>query len=85
MPGDVEHQTASLTCLAIDREAGELLECLENLAVLADQVVQMAADDLDRRAITFDVHVDVSVKISDVEQSFEEVRGDIALLLEPLC
>jgi hypothetical protein len=45
-------------------------------------MLQVAADDRDRRAVAVDVHVDVAIEVSDVEELFEEVGGDVALGLE---
>ena len=87
--GDVEHQAAALARLRLDGEAGQLLECVEDLAVVAGEPAQrlvgrVLGDDLDGGAAVVDVDVDVTVEVGDVEQLLEVVGGDLALLLEPL-
>src|SRR5882757_3006759 len=53
--GDVQHQPAPLTGLLVHREAGQLLECVEHLALASDELVQIiAAVDADDRAVPFD-------------------------------
>src|SRR5215475_11632405 len=79
---DVEHQPGSRAGLPVHGEPGQLLERLQDRAVVADEFVQRRADDRDDRAVPLDVHVDVAVKIRDVQQAFHVVRGDIALELE---
>ena len=84
--GDVEHQPAALTRRGLHREAGELLEGLEHLPVLADEPARhpavLGVDDRHRGAVTVDVDVDVTVEVADVEQRLEEVGRDLALALE---
>ena len=79
---DVEHQPGPLTGLAVDRQPGQLLQRLEHLAALADQGLQVGADDRHRRTVAFDVHVQVAIEVGDVEQFLEVVGGDVALGLE---
>ena len=67
---------------SVHGQPGELLEGVEHLSVTADQMVEIAADDLDRSTVAIDVHVDVTVQIGDVEETLEEVSGDVALVLE---
>ncbi len=64
------------------RQPGQLLQRLEDLAVVADQLVQGRADHRDDRPVALDVHVDVAVQVGDVEQALDVVGGDIALELE---
>src|SRR5262245_33125450 len=81
VPADVEHQPAPLPGYPIDRHPRQLLEGIEYVAVWADELHEIGADNSNRRALTFDVHVDVAVQIGDVQESLEVIRGDLAFLL----
>src|SRR5690606_17205012 len=59
-----------------------LLQGVEDLTVLADEMLQIATDDLDGSAVTIDVDVDVPVEVRDVEQLLQEVGGDVAFTLQ---
>ncbi|EGJ76017.1 putative inner membrane protein translocase component YidC [Streptomyces sp. Tu6071] len=82
---DVQHQPTAVTGLPVHGEPGQLLESLQDLAVTTDELLEVpatVADDGDRGTIGLDVHVDVTVEVGDVEQTFEVVRGDLAFLLQ---
>ena len=80
--GDVQHEAAALAGLPGDREPGELLEGIQDLAVGSDEIIEVTPDDGDHRAIALDVHVDVPVEIGDVQQRLQVVGRDIALALK---
>jgi hypothetical protein len=77
---DVEHQPAADAGLLHDREAGQLLQRLEGLAVRPYERVEALAHDRDDGPAALHVHVDVAVHVGDVEQPLEVVAGDVALL-----
>ncbi len=79
---DVEHQPGPGAGLPVHGQPGQLLQRLQNRAVVADQFVQRGADDRHHRPVTLDIHVNVAVQVRDVQQAFHVVRGDIALELE---
>ena len=79
---DVEHEPGPVSGLPVHGEPGEFLECLQDRTVVADQLLQRRADDRYDRPVSLDVHVDVAVKVGDVQQAFHVVRGDIALELK---
>ena len=79
---DVEHQPGPVAGLPVHGEPGQLLQRLQDRAVVADQFVQRGADDRHDGPVTLDIHVDVAVQVRDVQQAFHVVRGDIALELE---
>ena len=81
----VQHQATPLAGLAIDGETGQLLKGFEDLAAATNQVVEVAAHNLDGSAVTINVHVDVAIEVGDVEQLLEEIGGDVAFLFEALC
>ena len=77
---DVQHQPAALARLLVDRQAGQLLQRVQNLALPADELGQIAAAvDADDRAVALHVEVDVAVEIEQVQQLLEIVAGDLAL------
>src|SRR5690606_19139709 len=84
VPADVEHQAGAVARLAVHGQAGQLLQRLQDLAALADKLVQLGADDGDDRAVALDVHVDVAVEVTDVQQALDVVGGDVALSFERL-
>ena len=78
--GDVEHQPRALPGLRGRRQAAELLERLQHLAVVTDQAFNVTAtDDRDDRPLALDIQVDVAVVVQDVQQAFEVVAGRVAL------
>ena len=84
-PGDVEHEARTLAGLGLNGQAGQLLEGVQDLAVLADEAVQglgVVGDDLDRGAAVLDVDLDVAVEVGDVEQFFQVVGGELAFFFE---
>jgi len=78
----VEHQPAALAGLSHHGQPGQLLQRVEDLAPAADQVVQLLAHDGNDGTGSFDVHVDVTVEVDDVQQALEVVSGNLALLLQ---
>src|SRR5689334_1119005 len=80
--GDVQHEAGPVAGLPEDREASQLLQSLEHLAVATDQLLQVRADDRHRGAIAIDIHVEVSVEVRDVEQLLQVISRDVALALE---
>ena len=79
--GDVQHQPAPLVRLPVYGETSELLQGLQHLAVVPDQILEVASDDRHHRAVTFDVEVDVAVDVGDVEKLLEIVGRDVAFSL----
>ena len=62
------------------RQPGQLLQCVEHLALAADELGQVAAAvDADDRAVALHVEVDVAVEVEQVQQLLEIVAGDLAL------
>jgi hypothetical protein len=47
-----------------------------------DEFLEGGADHRDNRPVSFDIHVDVTVKIGYVEQAFDVVGRDLAFLLQ---
>ena len=83
--GDVEHEAGTFAGLGLDGQAGQFLEGIQDLAVVADEAVErlgVVGDDLDGCAAVFDVDFDVAVEVSDVEQFFQVVGGDFAFFFE---
>src|SRR5699024_10398966 len=76
-----------VTGLGLHCQPGELLQRVQHLAVLADQgaerLVVLIGDYRDRRTAMVHIDVDVTVEIGNVQQLFEVVSGNLALLLEP--
>src|SRR5690606_31161983 len=81
---DVQHQPAAVPGPPVHREPGQLLQRLQDFAVLTDQLVQSGADHGDHGPVALDVHVDVAVEVGDVQQALDVVRGDVALVLQGL-
>src|ERR1700733_3890567 len=79
---NVKHQPGPGPSPPVDGEPGQLLQRLKDLAVIADQLVEGRADDRDARPVAFHVHVDVAVKVRDVEEPLDVVGGDLAFLFE---
>src|SRR5712691_2529585 len=79
---DVEHQPGPPAGLPVHRQPGQFLQRVENLAAVADQLVERSADDGDDRAVAVHVHVDVAVEIGDIEQPLDVVGRYLALELE---
>ena len=48
-------------------------------------MVEVATNYLDSGAVAFDVHVDVAIEVSDIQQTFKKVCGDFALVLQLRC
>ena len=83
--GDVEHEARALAGLGLDGQAGQLLEGVQDLAVLAHEAVEcvgVVGDDFDRGAAVFDVDFDVAVEVGDVEEFFQVVGGELAFFFE---
>ena len=83
--GDVEHEARALAGLGLDGQTGQLLEGVQDLAVVAHEAVEgvgVVGDDLDRGAAVFDVDLDVAVEVGDVKQLFQVVGGDFAFFFE---
>src|SRR5690606_18504057 len=79
-PGDVEHQPAARTRFLLNRQPCQLLECLEDVAPRADELLEVVATvDTDDRAARLDVQVDVAVVVEQVEQPLQVVTRDVAL------
>ena len=75
----------TLAGLGLNGQAGQLLEGVQDLAVLAHEAIEgfgVVGDDFDRGAAVFDVDFDVAVEVGDVEQFFEVVGGDFAFFFE---
>src|SRR5262249_62101096 len=64
-------------------------ECVQgrpDLAFGAGQLREGGPDHRHHGAVTLDVHVDVAVEIRDIQQAFDVVGRDLALLLQvPDC
>ena len=83
--GNVEHEARALAGLGLDGQAGQFLERVQDLAILADEALEslgIVGDDLDGCATVLDVDLDVAVKVSDVEQFFQVVGGEFAFFIE---
>src|SRR5665647_22177 len=89
VPGDVEHEPAPLAGRRLDREPGELLQRLQNLAVRAHQPARDAAllgvHDGHCRTVTVDVYVDVAVHVGDVQELLEKVGRNLTLTYQSRC
>jgi hypothetical protein len=64
------------------REPGQFLERLEHFTAAADELVERGADDGYDGPFSLNVHVDVSVEVSDIEKAFDVVGSDLALELQ---
>jgi hypothetical protein len=71
----------SFTGLTHDRESGQLLERVEDLALSTDQNVGVA-DDRHMGSIALDIGVDIPVQVSNVEQLLEVISSDLSLNFE---
>ena len=80
VPADVQHQPAALAGLAEHSEPCQLLQRIQHLALAPDQLLELGSHDRHDGAVVLDVHVEVAVEVGDVQQAFEVVGGDVALL-----
>src|SRR5690606_12757055 len=81
---DVEHEPAAGAGGAVHGEAGQFLERLQHLAPLSDQFFECRPHNGDQSTVAFDVHVDVTVEVGDVEQALDVVGCDVAFPFERL-
>ena len=79
---DVEHQPGPRAGLPVHRQPGQILQRIEHLAVIADKLVERRPDDGDNSPVAVDVHVDVAVKVGDIEQALDVVGSYLTVLLE---
>jgi hypothetical protein len=79
VPAHVEHQPAALTGLLLHRQARQLLQRVQRLAVAAHKRLQIRADNRHNRPPVLDVQVDVAVVVDDVQQPFQVVGSNVAL------
>ena len=62
-------------------EARKLLQCVEHLAVVPDECLELTGADLHDRhlgAVTLHVDVDVTIEVGDVEQALEVIGRGVA-------
>ncbi len=64
---DIKHQSASLSGRGLNRQAGQLLECVEDFAITPDKMAQLSAIDDEIGAIIVDRDLDIPVKVGNVE------------------
>ena len=79
---DVEHQPGAPAGLPVHREPRELLQRVKYFAPVANELVKRRANYRHHCAVAFNVHVDIAIKVGDVEQALDVVGRNIALLLE---
>ena len=76
---DVQHQATTLAGLLVHGQAGQFLERVQHLTLPTYQLGQIvAAVDADDRAIAFDVQIDVTIEVQQIEELLEVVAGDLA-------
>src|SRR5580765_2606365 len=84
--GDVQDESGPLTGRGVHRQPGQLLQCVQDLAVRADETARNPAlvgvDDRDRGPVAVDVDIQVAVEVANVKKGLQEVSGDLPFLLE---
>ena len=60
-------------------EPGQFLQSVKHLAPRADQLIERRSDDGHDRPVAFHIHVDVAVKVSDVQEALDIVGRDLTL------
>src|SRR4051794_34111365 len=80
--GHVAHQAATYARSLLDRQSGEVLECLQGGTPFPDEDVQTLAHDRYGRPAALDVEIQIAVEVENVQQFLEVVRGVFPLLLE---
>ena len=78
----IEHEPRPHASLAVYREPRQLLQRFEDFTVVADQFIERGTDNGDNRPVALHVHVDVAIKVGNVEETLDVVRRDLAFLLE---
>ena len=78
---NIEHQPAAIPGLGHHGQPGQLLQGIQNLSLRSHQNLGMA-HNRHVGSITFDVGVDVTVQIGDIQQFLEIVRRDLGLTLQ---
>ena len=71
--------------LLLHGKSRQLLQCVNNLAVASDKMLDICiiiGDNLHGRTIVAHAHFDITLVIDDIEQSFKIVGSDISFLVE---
>src|SRR5690606_29927577 len=81
---DVEHEPAPGAGDPVHSKTSELLERLQNLTTLSHQFLDGHPYHGDQGTVSFDIHIDVTIEIGDVEEALDVVGGNVGFPLECL-
>jgi hypothetical protein len=79
---DVQHHARAVASLLVYSKPGQFLQRLKHLAASANELIERGADHGNDRAVTLNIHVDVTVEVRHVQQALDIVGRYFALKLE---